>query len=195
MQQAAYLAWRNPRVQMIAQYLWQDERIAGGKRYTGWQSGLLTLDGEPKPALAHFDDPMWVDLRAQRHLGPDPAGHRARRRGPGPPAGRRHRVADASRRVRTTDDGSWFLADAAPALRRPTARCASDGRTTGHATSPRRFDRRRRRSRGPRRTRYGLPVERREVAPVEGRAASRRRSPACRWSGTRCPTTSARAAW
>ena len=41
MQEAAYQAWRNPRVQLFAQYLWKDER-PGRRRapYTGWQSGL-----------------------------------------------------------------------------------------------------------------------------------------------------------
>jgi hypothetical protein len=62
LQHAAYLAWRHPRVRLLAQYLWRDEALGEGKSYPGWQSGLLTFDGEPKPALAHFDDPLWVDL-------------------------------------------------------------------------------------------------------------------------------------
>ena len=62
LQQAAYLAWRDPRVQMVAQYLWEDEPVGGGKRYTGWQSGLKNSQGDDKPALAHFDDPFWVDF-------------------------------------------------------------------------------------------------------------------------------------
>ncbi len=62
LQQAAYLAWRDPRVQLISQYLWVDEAVGGGKRYTGWQSGLHFSDGRPKPALAHFGHPMWLDF-------------------------------------------------------------------------------------------------------------------------------------
>jgi hypothetical protein len=62
LQHASYLAWRNPRVQLIAQYLWKDEETGPPPRYTGWQSGLLTEDGTPKPALAHFDDPFWLDF-------------------------------------------------------------------------------------------------------------------------------------
>ena len=62
LQQAAYIAWRDPRVVMMAQYLWTDEPTGGGRRYTGWQSGLRFADGTPKPALAHFDDPIWVDF-------------------------------------------------------------------------------------------------------------------------------------
>jgi hypothetical protein len=62
LRQAAYLAWRNPRVEMLTQYLWKDEPVGGGKRYTGWQSGLIDSEGDEKPALAHFDDPFWVDF-------------------------------------------------------------------------------------------------------------------------------------
>jgi hypothetical protein len=62
LQQAAYIAWRDPRVVNLTQYLWQDEAAGGGRRYTGWQSGLRDSDGEAKPALAHFDSPIWVDF-------------------------------------------------------------------------------------------------------------------------------------
>ncbi len=63
LQQAAYVAWRHPRVRLLAQYLWRDEALREGKGYPGWQSGLLTPEGKPKPALAHFDDPLWADLQ------------------------------------------------------------------------------------------------------------------------------------
>ncbi|MEA2285047.1 MAG: hypothetical protein QOJ21_1090 [Solirubrobacteraceae bacterium] len=62
LQQAAYLAWRDPRVRLLAQYVWTDEPSGGGKRYTGWQSGLRFNDRRPKPALANFDNPVWADL-------------------------------------------------------------------------------------------------------------------------------------
>jgi hypothetical protein len=62
LQQAAYIAWRDPRVVNFTQYLWKDEPAAGGRRYTGWQSGLHDVEGDPKPALAHFDSPIWVDF-------------------------------------------------------------------------------------------------------------------------------------
>ena len=62
LQQAAYIAWHDPRVPLFAQYLWKDEPALDGRKYTGWQSGLHDVDGEPKPALAHFDDPIWVDF-------------------------------------------------------------------------------------------------------------------------------------
>jgi hypothetical protein len=62
LQQAAYIAWHDPRVVLLAQYLWTDEPSGGGRRYTGWQSGLQFADGSAKPALAHFDDPIWIDF-------------------------------------------------------------------------------------------------------------------------------------
>ncbi|MCW3002915.1 MAG: hypothetical protein JWQ20_2213, partial [Conexibacter sp.] len=63
LQQAAYLAWRDPRVQLLGQYLWNDEGVGGGRLYTGWQSGLIAANGRTKPALRHFDTPMWIDTR------------------------------------------------------------------------------------------------------------------------------------
>src|SRR4051794_26418706 len=66
LQQAAYLAWRDPRVQILGQYAWQDEP-AHGKSFTGWQSGLIDVSGDAKPALAHFSDPFWIDV-ARRTL-------------------------------------------------------------------------------------------------------------------------------
>ncbi|MEP6954488.1 MAG: glycosyl hydrolase family 79 C-terminal domain-containing protein, partial [Solirubrobacteraceae bacterium] len=62
LQQAGYLAWRDPRVQLLSQYLWNDEPAGGGRSYTGWQSGLNDASGKPKLALAHFDDPIWIDF-------------------------------------------------------------------------------------------------------------------------------------
>jgi len=62
LQQAAYVAWRNPRVQLLTQYLWVDEKVGPPPRYTGWQSGLFTVEGLAKPSLQHFDDPFWIDF-------------------------------------------------------------------------------------------------------------------------------------
>ena len=62
LQQSAYMAWRDPRVRMIGQYAWRDEPVGGGRSYTGWQSGLFFADGRPKPALANFPMPFWIDL-------------------------------------------------------------------------------------------------------------------------------------
>jgi Glycosyl hydrolase family 79 C-terminal beta domain len=65
LQQAAYIAWHDPRVVLFAQYLWKDEPAGDGRKYTGWQSGLHFADGSDKPALAHFPDPIWVDFRSK----------------------------------------------------------------------------------------------------------------------------------
>ncbi len=109
LQQAAYLAWRNSRVQLFAQYLWQDEPAGGGRRYTGWQSGLLDSDGDPKPALAHFDDPLWVDFERNLVWGQIRPGTEhdveLQIRAPGP-ATAWQTVAN----VHTATDGTWTVA-------------------------------------------------------------------------------------
>lgn len=70
LQWAAYLAWRDPRVQALVQYEWLDEPVigrgSGARDYSGWQSGLNYADGRPKPSLAVFPDPLWVDRRGGR---------------------------------------------------------------------------------------------------------------------------------
>src|SRR5262249_27119805 len=48
LQQGAYMAWRDPRVRNLTQYVWRDERVGGGG--AGWQSGLRFRDDRPKPA-------------------------------------------------------------------------------------------------------------------------------------------------
>ena len=165
LQEAAYIAWRDPRVQMLTQYLWEDERMAGGKRYTGWQSGLLTIDGEPKR--------RWrtSTTRCGSTCGATSSGARS---GPGgehdveiqwrpPGAGTAWQTV---RRVRTTADGSWFIET--PLQLFASYRAVwGDGRTTAtHVATP--FD-----DDGPlversEKDQFGLPVERRQVAPVEG---------------------------
>jgi hypothetical protein len=65
LQQAAYIAWRDPRVRTLVQYEWQDEPVRnlgpGRKAYSGWQSGLVDTKGRPKPALAGFQHPFFAD--------------------------------------------------------------------------------------------------------------------------------------
>ena len=83
LQEAAYLAWRDPRVRTLVQYEWQDERgqvasAPGRKRYAGWQSGLLFANGKsqaragrlPAPVLRRRDDRG----TAGALLGPGPPG-------------------------------------------------------------------------------------------------------------------------
>ena len=56
LQGAAYRAWRDPRVRLLAQYQWYDEPLRqASSAFAGWQSGLRFLSGRAKPALAHFD--------------------------------------------------------------------------------------------------------------------------------------------
>jgi hypothetical protein len=68
LQRAAYLAWRNPRVKLLTQYLWRDEPRSGGG-YGGWQSGLRYARGAAKPSLAHFDTPFVLDAARGRLWG------------------------------------------------------------------------------------------------------------------------------
>jgi hypothetical protein len=67
LQEAAYIAWRDPRVRTLVQYEWQDEPTksvgSGRKRFAGWQSGLLDRKGRAKPALAGFQHPFVADVR------------------------------------------------------------------------------------------------------------------------------------
>jgi hypothetical protein len=68
LQEAAYLAWKDPRVRTLVQYEWRDEGIkragSGRKKYAGWQSGLLYADGRAKPSLGGFQRPFFADVDA-----------------------------------------------------------------------------------------------------------------------------------
>ena len=69
LQQAAYLAWRLPRVRNLTQYQWRDEPVIvrgrGLRSYSGWQSGVRYVNGRPKPALRGFTAPFVVDVGAR----------------------------------------------------------------------------------------------------------------------------------
>jgi hypothetical protein len=66
LQQAAYMAWRLPRVRNLTQYQWRDEPVIvrgrGVKTYSGWQSGLRYVNDKPKPAFRGFLEPFVIDL-------------------------------------------------------------------------------------------------------------------------------------
>jgi hypothetical protein len=64
LQQAAYEAWRDPRVRNLTQYVWRDEAV--GRNGGGWQSGLLFRNRRPKPALRGFPQPFWADRTVAR---------------------------------------------------------------------------------------------------------------------------------
>jgi hypothetical protein len=52
-------------VRSLSFYQWDDEPVIsrgpGTRAYTGWQSGLRFVNGQPKPALAVFPAPLVVD--------------------------------------------------------------------------------------------------------------------------------------
>jgi hypothetical protein len=60
LQWSAYLVWKAARVKMIGQYLWRDDPLIEGT-LKGFQSGLHYADGTPKPALASFPHPFYID--------------------------------------------------------------------------------------------------------------------------------------
>lgn len=167
LQQAAYLAWANPRVQLIAQYLWEDEPPGGGKRYTGWQSGLLDHHGKEKPALAHFDDPFWVDVQRNVIWGQIRPGSEHDVEIQTRPAGSATAWQTVAR-LRTVADGSFFVNT--PVQPFASYRAVYDGgakTTATHVASP--FSEGVTDSAGPaERNADGVVVERREVAEQAG---------------------------
>lgn len=60
-QQVAYMMWKNPRVKLLAFYLWHDEPYTQAKSWA-WQSGMYYADGQIKPSGRSFANPFWVDL-------------------------------------------------------------------------------------------------------------------------------------
>jgi len=73
LQQAAYVAWRHPRIRNLTQYQWRDEPVAArglttGAAYAGWQSGLRFVNDRPKPVMSAFRSPFVIDVPAGRTL-------------------------------------------------------------------------------------------------------------------------------
>jgi len=60
-QQVAYMMWKNPRVKLLAFYLWYDEPYTQAKSWA-WQSGMYFSSGKIKPSGQSFQHPFWVDL-------------------------------------------------------------------------------------------------------------------------------------
>ena len=73
LQQAAYLAWRTPRIRNLTRYQWRDEKIVrrglGLRRWSGWQSGLRYFNDRPKPAFRGFTTPFVIDFGPRRRRG------------------------------------------------------------------------------------------------------------------------------
>jgi len=60
-QQVSYMMWKNPRVKLLAFYLWHDEPYTQAKSWA-WQSGMYYSGGAIKPSGKSFPNPFWVDL-------------------------------------------------------------------------------------------------------------------------------------
>jgi hypothetical protein len=56
-----WIAYRNPRVHTVAQYLLRDDSDVGN-----FNTGLRFFDGRPKPALDAYRMPIWVTRNARR---------------------------------------------------------------------------------------------------------------------------------
>jgi hypothetical protein len=106
LQRGAYLAWRDKRVKLFAQYLWYDEPKLNGS-YSTWQSGVRYLSGAAKPSLRHFDTPFALDAQHNRLWGQVRPGGRAtvvvQQRAKGRSAWK------TLKRVRTDARGYWHL--------------------------------------------------------------------------------------
>jgi hypothetical protein len=71
LQQGAYIAYKDPRVRLLAQYEWRDEPIrrdSVGDKYAGWQSGLRFVNDKAKPSLRTFANPFFISQRANSRL-------------------------------------------------------------------------------------------------------------------------------
>jgi hypothetical protein len=127
LQRGAYLAWRDKRVKLLAQYLWYDEPKLHGS-YSTWQSGVRYLSGRPKPSLRHFDTPFALDSLHNRLWGQVRPGGRAtvlvQQRAQGRSAWR------TLKRVGTDSRGYWTLKRK---LRRGTAYRFKAGTQTSSA--------------------------------------------------------------
>ncbi|MBV9413581.1 MAG: hypothetical protein JO363_01255 [Solirubrobacterales bacterium] len=65
--QAEYIAWRDPRVQTLSQYLLRDQPLGYGAQTTTYVSGLEFLNGKPKPSFAAYRLPIWLpNVRTRR---------------------------------------------------------------------------------------------------------------------------------
>jgi len=69
MGESTYLAYKDPRVRMFAQFGLRDidPRESGAKPgakgyWANWQGGLFTADGQPKPAALAFKQPFWAQV-------------------------------------------------------------------------------------------------------------------------------------
>jgi hypothetical protein len=93
LQQGTYIAYKDPRVKLLTQYEWRDEKLGRGTRstkYSGWQSGLRFNNDKAKPSLSTFPNPFFISQR--------PNSRKARLWGQVRP-GETHRITVQRRRV------------------------------------------------------------------------------------------------
>ena len=65
--EAEYMAWRDPRVRTSSQYLLVDAPPGGGSPVSSFASGLEFADGRAKPAYAAYRLPIWMPSVRARH--------------------------------------------------------------------------------------------------------------------------------
>ena len=128
---AEHMAYVNPRVVAFSQYLMSDDPPRpDGYRYSGFESGLRSADGKPKPAYEGFrlplaveiyggSDVLWGLVRPQRAVSKVTIERK--------PKGSSWRVLktarhDQQRRLRAQDDAPRRPAATASSGPRPTAR-------------------------------------------------------------------------
>ena len=58
--QAEYMAWRDPRVAQLSQYLLRDAAPVGGSKISSFASGLEYLDGRKKASFDAYRLPIWL---------------------------------------------------------------------------------------------------------------------------------------
>jgi hypothetical protein len=58
--EAEYIAWRNPRVRTLSQYLLQDAAPLGHATVSSFATGLIYTDGVHKPSYAAYRLPIWL---------------------------------------------------------------------------------------------------------------------------------------
>jgi hypothetical protein len=65
--EAEYMAWRDPRVQTLSQYLLADAPPGGGSPISSFASGLEFINGTAKPSFAAYRLPIWMpSVRVKR---------------------------------------------------------------------------------------------------------------------------------
>ena len=65
--QSEYMAWRDPRVQTLSQYLLADAPPGGGSPISSFASGLEFINGKAKPSFAAYRLPIWMpSVRVER---------------------------------------------------------------------------------------------------------------------------------